>query len=153
MVELLRSGRSPEDVAQNFEPPAGQLALILIDSASSPAALSGSWGWVVVSGGGSRKGATVHGIHPSIQGARRSQSEASEYLTTAEAAALLRVKPRTLRNKVVAGVFREGKHFYRKAGLGPRWKRAALISWLEMKDVPDAEPFELAQAGGKNVAY
>lgn len=53
------------------------------------------------------------------------------YLTIAEVAALLRVKPKTLRNKVAAGIFREGEHFFRKPGLGPRWKRAAVVSWLE----------------------
>lgn len=129
-----------------------RLGGIPVDFHSSLITSSCSCGWAGVSGGGSREGATVHGTQASIQGSRHPRGEASEYLTTAEAAALLRVKPRTLRNKVVAGVFREGKHFFRKAGLGPRWKRSALISWLETKDMPDAEPFELAQPGGRNVA-
>ena len=83
---------------------------------------------------------------------RRPRSVGGEYLTTAEAAALLRVKPKTLRNKVLAGVFREGQHFYRKAGLGPRWKRDALVLWLEGKDLPDADGFSLAQPGGRAIA-
>jgi Helix-turn-helix domain len=67
-----------------------------------------------------------------------------EYLTTAEAAAFLRVTPKTLRNKVGAGIFREGEHFFRRPGLGPRWKREVLVRWLEADqvsgvDVPLAE--------------
>lgn len=75
-----------------------------------------------------------------------------EYLTTAEAAELLRLKPKTLRNKVLAGVFREGHHFYRKAGLGPRWKREALVLWLESTELPDVDEFSLAQPGGRAIA-
>jgi hypothetical protein len=75
-----------------------------------------------------------------------------EYLTTAEAAALLRLKPKTLRNKVAAGVFREGVHFFRKCGLGPRWKKESLVEWLEGPDTSGAEAFPLAQPGGRQVA-
>ena len=75
-----------------------------------------------------------------------------EYLTTAEAAAFLRVKPKTLRNKVAAGIFREGEHFFRKPGLGPRWKRDALIRWLEGRESEPVEVFPLAQPGGRRVA-
>jgi hypothetical protein len=50
------------------------------------------------------------------------------YLTTAEASAFLRIAPKTLRNKVAAGIFLEGEHFYKKPGLGRRWKREALVA-------------------------
>jgi hypothetical protein len=74
------------------------------------------------------------------------------YLTTAEVAALLRVKPKTIRNKVAAGVFVPGVHFFRKPGLGPRWKREAIICWLETEETPAVEAFQLAQPGGRKVA-
>lgn len=75
-----------------------------------------------------------------------------EYLTTDEAAAFLRVAPKTLRNKVAAGVFRQGEHFFRKPGLGPRWKRAAIVRWLESEETAGVEVFRLAQPGGRRVA-
>ena len=73
-----------------------------------------------------------------------------EYLTTFEAAELLRVKSKTLKNMKARGVFREGVHFFRRAGLGPRWKRDALIEWLEGNQGP-AEAFPLAEPGGRNL--
>ena len=76
----------------------------------------------------------------------------AEYLTTEEAADLLRVKPKTLRNKIAAGVFRQGEHFFRKPGLGPRWKRDAIIRWLESDETAAVEIFALAQPGGRRVA-
>jgi hypothetical protein len=54
-----------------------------------------------------------------------------EYLTTAEAAVLLRYSQKTLRNQIAAGVFREGIHFVPKEGCQKRWKRSALVAWLE----------------------
>ncbi len=73
-----------------------------------------------------------------------------EYLTTSEAAELLRVKAKTLSNMKARGVFSEGVHFFRRAGLGPRWKRDALIEWLEQSRRV-AEAFPLAEPGGKNL--
>src|SRR5262249_52446281 len=73
------------------------------------------------------------------------------YLTTAEVAALLRVKPKTIRNKVASGIFREGEHFYRKVGLGPRWKRDAVIQWIEGGE-PLPEPIPMARSRKARVA-
>jgi hypothetical protein len=71
-----------------------------------------------------------------------------EYLTTTEAAKLLRVKPKTLNNMKARGVFSEGVHFFRRQGLGPRWKRDALPEWLEGEHQA-AERFPLAEPGGR----
>lgn len=72
-----------------------------------------------------------------------------DYLTTFEAAELLRVKSKTLKNMKARGVFREGVHFFRRPGLGPRWKRDALIEWLEgNRECIEAVP--LAEPGGRN---
>ena len=73
-----------------------------------------------------------------------------EYLTTLEAAELLRVKSKTLKNMKASGVFREGVHFFRRPGLGPRWKRDALIEWLEGNHA-HVEAFPLAEPGGRNL--
>lgn len=55
-------------------------------------------------------------------------------MTIAETAELLRMSEGTLRNKMSAGVFREGVHFFRRAGIRPLFKRAALEAWIEGKD-------------------
>jgi hypothetical protein len=59
-----------------------------------------------------------------------------QYLTTSEAAEFLRYSQKTLRNKIAAGMFREGVHFVQKPGCQKRWKRAALVAWLEGSDTP-----------------
>jgi hypothetical protein len=76
-----------------------------------------------------------------------------EYLTTAEVAALLRVEPKTIRNKVAAGVFRQGEHFFRRPGLGPRWKREAIVRWLESEETQAPETFLLAQPGSNKTPW
>jgi excisionase family DNA binding protein len=54
-----------------------------------------------------------------------------EYLTLAEVAAALKVKPKTVSNMIAKGIFREGIHFVRPAGLGTRFKQTAIERWLE----------------------
>jgi hypothetical protein len=48
------------------------------------------------------------------------------------------------------GVFSEGVHFFRRQGLGPRWKRDALVEWLE-GERQAAKRFPLAEPGGRNL--
>jgi len=43
-----------------------------------------------------------------------------EYLTIAEVAARLKVKPKTVKNKMAAGIFQRGVHYFSPPGLGPR---------------------------------
>lgn len=57
-----------------------------------------------------------------------------EYLTIAEAAALLKVSPKRLRNLMCTGVLKLGEHFFRPPGLGARFKRSALMAWIERKE-------------------
>ena len=73
-----------------------------------------------------------------------------EYLKSFEAAELLRVKSKTLLNMKARGVFREGVHFFRRPGLGPRWKRDALIQWLEGSGERGGA-FPIAEPGGRNL--
>src|SRR5260370_37776403 len=76
---------------------------------------------------------------PSVpaQGSRRTatpEETRGEFLTTAQAACLLGLRPKTLRNKVADRIFIAGIHFVRRRGLGPRWKRSELLRWLETND-------------------
>jgi hypothetical protein len=78
----------------------------------------------------------------------------SEYMTTREAGELLRLSPKSLRNKIAAGIFREGVHFHTRRGIGLRWIQSALISWLEGTDQNESseDRLPLAQPGGRRVA-
>ena len=66
-----------------------------------------------------------------------------EYLTIGDVAALLRVSPKRIRNLMSAGVFRQGEHFYRRSGLGPRFKQSAVTAWLEGQDEPREDAREV----------
>lgn len=57
-----------------------------------------------------------------------------EYLKISEVAARLKIKPKTIKNKMAAGVFRRGVHFFSPVGLGPRFKWSAVVAWLEQTE-------------------
>jgi hypothetical protein len=59
-----------------------------------------------------------------------------EYLTIAEVAARLKIKPKTIKNKMASGIFRKGVHYFSPVGLGPRFKWSAIVAWLEEREVP-----------------
>jgi hypothetical protein len=81
----------------------------------------------------------------------RHEPMSEQYLTTAEVARRLRLTTKTLRNKVAAGLFREGEHFFRKPGLGPRWCWERVVAWLEgdHQDKGEGEIVPLAEPGGR----
>jgi excisionase family DNA binding protein len=54
-----------------------------------------------------------------------------EYLTIEEVAQRLKVKKKTIQNKMAAGIFQEGVHYFRPYGLSSRFKWSAIIAWLE----------------------
>jgi excisionase family DNA binding protein len=56
-----------------------------------------------------------------------------EYLTIKEAAELLKVSPKRVRNLMCEGVLKQDLHFFRPPGLGARFKRSALVAWIEQK--------------------
>ena len=56
---------------------------------------------------------------------------AEEYLTVSELGQRLKLSPKSIANKMSAGVFVEGVHFFRPAGLRPRFKWSAVVAWLE----------------------
>lgn len=57
-----------------------------------------------------------------------------EYLTIAEVAGLLKVKPKSIKNKMASGIFKKGVHYFSPRGLGPRFKWSAVVAWLEQDD-------------------
>ena len=59
-----------------------------------------------------------------------------EYLTIAEVAALLKLSPKSVQNKMAQGLFQEGIHYFRRQGIGPRFKAAAIKRWLEEEGKP-----------------
>jgi hypothetical protein len=62
-----------------------------------------------------------------------------EYLTIEEVAGRLKIRPRTIKNKMASGVFRKGVHYFSPLGLGPRFKWSALVAWLEGSQTAAAE--------------
>ncbi len=58
----------------------------------------------------------------------------SPFLTIAEAADLARLSPKRLRSLMADGTLREGVHYTRPRGLRPRFKREALVAWLDGRD-------------------
>jgi len=59
---------------------------------------------------------------------------AEEYLTIAELSARLKVKPKTIRNKMANGTFKKKVHFFNPRGIRPRFKWTAILTWLEEKE-------------------
>jgi len=58
-----------------------------------------------------------------------------EYLTIHELSARLKIKPKTIKNKMASGIFRRGTHYFSPVGLGPRFKWSAVVAWIEGNDV------------------
>jgi len=65
-----------------------------------------------------------------------------EYLTITELSARLKIRPKTVKNKMAAGVFRRGVHYFSPEGLGPRFKWSAVVAWLEHTEKPTTESDE-----------
>ena len=59
---------------------------------------------------------------------------AEDYLTIAEVAARLKIKPKTIKNKMASGFFQRGVHYFSPPGLGPRFKWSAVVMWLEQSE-------------------
>jgi len=83
----------------------------------------------------------------------------SPFLTIAEAAEIARVSPKRIRNLMAANVLREGVHYTHPAGLAPRFKRAALLAWLDPagehgsdRVTGNTEPIPLASARRRRIA-
>lgn len=76
-------------------------------------------------------------------------SMVDEYLTISELAARLKLKPKTIKNKMAAGIFKKGVHFFSPAGLGPRFKWSAIVQWIEATEQHSTMPDDsIPMAGG-----
>jgi len=56
------------------------------------------------------------------------------YLTIEEVAALIRKVPKTVRNMMSRGVFRQEVHYFRPRGSTPLFRREAVIQWVEGRE-------------------
>jgi DNA-binding transcriptional regulator YiaG/predicted DNA-binding transcriptional regulator AlpA len=56
---------------------------------------------------------------------------AEEYLKIPELAARLKLSRKTIRNKMSAGVFIKGVHYFSPKGMGTRFKWSAIVEWME----------------------
>jgi len=54
-----------------------------------------------------------------------------EYLTIDELAARLKLEPKTVRNKMSAGIFVRGVHYFSPPGMRPRFKWSTTVAWIE----------------------
>ena len=62
-----------------------------------------------------------------------------EYLTISELSSRLKLKPKTIKNKMANGVFQRGLHYFSPQGIGPRFKWSAVVSWLEQAQEPQSQ--------------
>jgi excisionase family DNA binding protein len=59
-----------------------------------------------------------------------------QYLTIAEVAKALKLSPKTVKNKMASGSFRQGVHYFRPPGMHARFKWSAVQAWMEQSDEP-----------------
>ena len=71
-----------------------------------------------------------------------------EYLTIDELAARLKLKPKTIKNKMVNGTFIKGIHYFSPAGMGPRFKWSAVVAWLEAGEQEQAKAADNGNGNG-----
>jgi hypothetical protein len=64
----------------------------------------------------------------------KGEAMGEEYLTIAELADRLKIKPKTVKNKMGAGIFKRGVHYFSPPGMGPRFKWSAVVAWLEQSE-------------------
>jgi len=69
----------------------------------------------------------------------------SPYMRVKEVARLARVSPKRIRNLMSSGVLRENKHFIRPRGLGPRFRRQAVLDWLQNRDLASIDSIPMAR--------
>ena len=65
-----------------------------------------------------------------------------EYLKISELSSRLKISPKTIKNKMAAGIFCRGVHYFSPPGLGPRFKWSAVVAWLEEAQKPEAQEDE-----------
>ena len=71
--------------------------------------------------------------HSFLEAKPRLNEIAEEYLTIKEVATRLKLKPKTIQNKMAAGVFKKGIHYFSPEGSRPLYKWSAVVAWIEGK--------------------
>lgn len=72
-----------------------------------------------------------------------------EYLSIPELATRLKFSPKTIQNKMAAGIFQRGVHYFRPRGTAPRFKWSAIVAWLEEEgESATARPGAIPMARG-----
>jgi len=73
-----------------------------------------------------------------------------EYLTIAEVADRLKLKAKTVKNKMASGAFRLGVHYFRPPGMQARFKWSTVVAWLEQsqKMTPENDGDSIPMARG-----
>jgi excisionase family DNA binding protein len=64
-------------------------------------------------------------------------STGEQYLTIKEVAERLKLSPKTIKNKMASGAFRQGVHYFRPPGMQVRFKWSAVVAWLEQEEIGD----------------
>lgn len=65
---------------------------------------------------------------------RSAVEPAGEYLSVGEAAKLIGISIKTLRNWMYEGNVEKGVHWFRERGSHPKFKRATLVAWIEQRN-------------------
>ena len=84
----------------------------------------------------------MHSSAVTLQNAKRDKAiheNPEEYLTIAETADRLKLSPKTIKNKMAAGIFKKGIHYFSPVGMAPRFKWSAVVSWLEEGELAQSE--------------
>ena len=72
-----------------------------------------------------------------------------EYLTIDELGSRLKLKSKTVKNKMVNGTFIKGVHYFSPDGMGPRFKWSAIVAWLEAGEQEQAKATDNADGAPK----
>ena len=75
-----------------------------------------------------------------------------EYLTIDELAERLSLNRSTVKNKMAAGVFWKGIHYFSPKGLGPRFKWSAVQAWMEGSENSEAAGIPMRRGYSLNPA-
>jgi hypothetical protein len=67
-----------------------------------------------------------------------------EYLTVPELAARLKLRPKTVRNRMYDGTWQKGVHWFAPRGISPRFRWSAVVRWLEAPEQEAANDAGLA---------
>jgi len=85
-----------------------------------------------------------------------------EYLTISQVAKRLSHSPKTVRNKMAAGVFQKGVHYFKPQAMSPRFKWSAVVAWMEQgreqrtradeDSIPMARGYQLGNGQEKKIS-